>query len=199
MTTPVPQQSLVEALGMAQPAKESRLSLPTASRIPLAGVCGFGIGVALGSAHGSQTAALRFRAEHAHKMPTSEAGWYLYHKSKNYRATRGALREGVRLGSRLGLWAVLAFSLESTIDRCRGQTDMISTVCASVTAAGCFSAWNRFSLPAAARSARIGLLFGIGYGGLQDAISLLKGRPVGYIQFIKRRLKGDASAPALDV
>jgi hypothetical protein len=137
-----PHQSLIEALGMAQPPKESRLSLPTASRIPLAGVSGFALGVALGSAHGSQTAALRFRAEHAHKMPTSEAGWYLYHKSKNYHATRGAMREGLRLGSRIGIWAVLAFSLESTIDRCRGQTDMISTICASVTAAGCFSAWS---------------------------------------------------------
>lgn len=136
------QPSLVEALGMNQPAQESRLSMATASRIPLAGIVGFAIGLGLGSAHGSQTAALRFRAEHAHKMPTSEAGWYLYHKTKNYRATGGALREGLRMGSRLGLWAVLAFSLESTIDRCRGQTDMISTVCASVTAAGCFSAWS---------------------------------------------------------
>ncbi|OLN86596.1 hypothetical protein CCHL11_10133 [Colletotrichum chlorophyti] len=170
-----------------QKPSESRLSIPTAARIPLAGLVGFGIGTTLGLAHGGRTAQLRFRAEHAHKMPTTTTGWYLYHKSKNYHAMYGGLREGLRMGVRLSFWTLMAFGLESTVDRYRGSTDLISTVLASLTVAGGFSLWNRFSLPTAARTARYGLLFGVVYGGLQDAVGFARGRPIGYVDFIRRR------------
>lgn len=130
-------QTMAEYFSL-EPA-ESRLSIPTPARIPLAGMVGFGIGTALGIAQGGQTASLRFRAEHAHKMPTTTTGWYLYHKSKNYHTIHGGFREGLRMGARLSFWTIMAFGLESTVDRYRGSTDLISTVLASLTVAGGFS------------------------------------------------------------
>ncbi|KAK1569785.1 uncharacterized protein LY79DRAFT_674444 [Colletotrichum navitas] len=186
-----PEMTMAENFSFGQKPSESRLSIPTAARIPLAGVVGFGIGATLGLAHGGRTAQLRFRAEHAHKMPTTTTGWYLYHKSKNYHAMRGGIREGLRMGSRLSFWTLMAFGLESTVDRYRGKSDLLSTVLASLTVAGSFSLWNRFSLPTAARTARYGLLFGLVYGGMQDVVGLARGRSVGYVDFIRRRFGSD--------
>ena len=89
-------------------------------------------------------AQLRFRAEHAHKMPDTTAGWYLYHKSKNYHAMQGGIREGFRMGFKTGIWSLVALSLESTVDRYRGSSDMFSTVIATLTVAGAFSLWRKF-------------------------------------------------------
>lgn len=137
-----PGPSIAESLDMVQPASQSRLSMPTPVRIPAAGLMGFSVGYTLGLIEGSRTASLRFRAEHAHKMPSSTTGWYLYHKSKNYHAMFGGLREGLKMGGRLGFWTLLAFSLESTVDRYRGRTDLLSTVLASLSVAGGFSLWS---------------------------------------------------------
>lgn len=87
-------------------------------------------------------AQLRFRAEHAHKMPDTTAGWYLYHKSKNYHAMKGGIQEGFRMGFKTGFWSLMALSLESTVDRYRGSSDMFSTVVATLTVAGAFSLWR---------------------------------------------------------
>ncbi|KAK7443310.1 hypothetical protein Landi51_09093 [Colletotrichum acutatum] len=192
-----PQMTLAESLSFGQKPTEARLSIPTPARIPLAGLIGFGIGTTLGLAHGGRIAQLRFRAEHAHKMPTTTTGWYLYHKSKNYHTMYGGLREGLTMGARLSFWTLMAFGLESTIDRYRGQSDLISTVSASLTVAGTFSLWNRFSLPTAARTARYGLLFGLIYGGLQDAVGLARGRPIGYVESLRRHFGSD-KAPKAD-
>ncbi len=119
-----------------------RLSIPTGARIVAAGASAFTAGMALGLAHGGKMAELRFRAEHAHRMPTSTTGWYLYHKSKNYHRAQGGLREGFRLGSRLGLWTMVAFGLEKAVDHTRGRADFVSTVLASLAATGGFSLWS---------------------------------------------------------
>ncbi|KAK1998077.1 hypothetical protein LX36DRAFT_577070 [Colletotrichum falcatum] len=192
-----PEMTMAESLSFDQKPSESRLSITTPARISLAGMVGFGIGATLGLAHGGRTAQLRFRAEHAHKMPTTTTGWYLYHKSKNYHAMQGGLREALHMGSRLSFWTLMTFGLESTVDRYRGKSDLLSTVLASLTVAGAFSFWNRFSLPTAARTARYGLLFGLAYGGMQDAVGLARGRSIGYVDFIRRRF-GSGKATKLD-
>ena len=87
-------------------------------------------------------AQLRFRAEHAHKMPDTTTGWYFYHKSKNYHAMQGGIREGFRMGLKTGVWTFVALSLESTVDRYRGASDMFSTTIATLTVAGAFSLWR---------------------------------------------------------
>jgi hypothetical protein len=47
---------------------------------------------------------------------------------------------------------------------------------------------DRFSAAETARTAKKGLIFGLVYGGVQDLLSLAKGRPVGYITFIRKQI-----------
>lgn len=170
-----------------------RLSMPTPARLVFSPVtCGV-VGFTLGAMQGGQMAQLRFRAEHAHKMPDTTTGWYLYHKSKNYHAMQGGIGEGFRMGAKTGFWSFVALGLESTVDRCRGSSDMFSTTIASLTVAGAFSLCHRFSLSAAARTARFGLVFGLAYGGVQDLVGLARGRPIGYVELVRRWVGSDGS------
>ncbi|KAI1454678.1 hypothetical protein F4805DRAFT_305308 [Annulohypoxylon moriforme] len=167
---------------------ESRLSIPPLLRIPAAATTAFGVGMMLGLAHGSKTAGLRFRAENAHRLPRSTMGWYLYHKSKNYHLALGGLKEGLKVGARLSVLSTAMFCAENLFDVYRGTKDLFSTVMASLAVAGGFSFWNRFSAAETARTARKGLKFGLAYGAVQDLLSLAKGRPVGYVEFIRKHI-----------
>ncbi|KAI8955683.1 hypothetical protein F4801DRAFT_275556 [Xylaria longipes] len=178
--------------------KDSRLSIPPLMRIPAAAATAFGVGMTLGLAHGSKMAGLRFRAEHAHRLPTSTTGWYLYHKSKNYHVALGGLKEGFKVGARLSVLSTAMFCAENLFDVYRGGQDFVNTVMASLAVAGGFSLWNRFSAAETARTAKKGLIFGLVFGGIQDMISLAKGRPVGYISFLRKQIgkPTEESAPA---
>ena len=46
---------------------------------------------------------------------------------------------------------------------------------------------DRLSLAAAARTAKSGFLFGLAYGGVQDLLGIFRGRPIGYVEFIRGR------------
>ncbi|KAI0444396.1 hypothetical protein F4803DRAFT_255807 [Xylaria telfairii] len=176
--------------------KDSRLSIPPLMRIPAAAATAFGIGMTLGLAHGSKMAGLRFRAEHAHRLPTTTTGWYLYHKSKNYHVAFGGLKEGFKVGARLGALSTAMFCAENLFDVYRGGQDFLNTVMASLAVAGGFSLWNRFSAAETARTAKKGLIFGLVYGGVQDVISLAKGRPVAYITFLRKQIGKPMKEPA---
>lgn len=54
---------------------------------------------------------------------------------------------------------------------------------------------DRFSLSTAGRTAKLGLLFGLAYGGVQDLVGLARGRPIGYVETVRRRF-GSASGHA---
>ncbi|PNS20957.1 hypothetical protein CAC42_2888 [Sphaceloma murrayae] len=201
-----------------------RLSLPFPTRLALCLFCSSTAGFGLGSYHGGQAAGLRFRAENAHRLPTSEVGWFLYHKSKNYHAALGGVKEGLRMGAKLAVWGGLFLWMEEGVDRMRGavirgwvgfqdrrriekgwedvglervedeqglmwvQRDFLSTTIAALSTAGAFSAWNRFPLPTAARTAKMGLKVGVAFGLMQDLLGYMRGRRLGYIEFAKRRL-----------
>lgn len=131
---------------MAELAKNSRLSIPSFVRIPAAAITSFGVGMTLGVMHGSKMRGLRFRAEHAHKLPSSTTGWYLYHRSKNYHMAFAGIKEGLRMGGRICFWTTAMFSIENMFDSYRGSMDGINTVMASVAVAGGFSLWSMWSL-----------------------------------------------------
>ena len=190
---------------------QDRLSLAPTPRLFIVTVLSSTLGLALGITHGATLAGLRFRAENAHRLPTSKTGWYLYHKSKNYVAMWGGLREGLRMGARVGVWTGGFMVAEEAVDRGRGRMvewlggkrgrrkpategqyneegvrDFFSSVVAGLSTAGAFSLWNRFPLPTAARTAKLGLMFGLGYGLLQDIMGMMKRRPVSYVDWAKR-------------
>ncbi|KAL2138540.1 hypothetical protein VTI28DRAFT_6616 [Corynascus sepedonium] len=168
--------------------QNSRLSLPAPLRIPMASILSFCAGFTLGTAQGGKMAGLRFRAEHAHKLPTSTTGWYLYHKSKNYQMAYGGIREGFRMGFKVSFWTTAMFGIEQMFDSYRGTADMFNTVTSCVTVAGGFSLWNRFSLPMTARTTKAALVAGFVYGGLQDVLGIVRGRPIRYVDGIRQRL-----------
>lgn len=119
--------------------KENRIGLPYGLRLPAASGIAFVVGMGLGVAHGSEVTALRFRAENAHRLPTTPTGWYLYHKSKNYQAAFGGLKEGVRMSAKVSFWTASFFGIEEMFDRYRRTKDFFNTVIASCSVAGAFS------------------------------------------------------------
>ncbi|KAK4160219.1 FAD-linked oxidoreductase-like protein [Cladorrhinum sp. PSN259] len=149
--------------------RDARLSIPTGIRLPMATMLSFGAGLALGAGHGSKMSGLRFRAEHAHKLPNTTTGWYLYHKSKNYHVMKGGVREGLKMGFKVSFLTTAMFSIEQMFDTYRGTADLFNTVTSCVTVAGAFSLWNRFSLPMTARTTKAALIVGV---FLADAVDI---------------------------
>lgn len=179
-------------------------------------------GFSLGAAHGGNMAGLVFRAENAHRQPTSTVGWYFYHKSKNYHVMLGGIKEGMRMGLRLGLWTGTFLYMEEAVDRLRGavlrqwvgfkeqrglerelgleklenlrgvwvQRDFLSTTIAALGTSGAFSLWNRMPINTAARTATIALKAGLAFGLVQDALSVIKERRVGYVEYIRQHVLG---------
>ena len=118
---------------------ENRLDIPFSIRLPLATAIAILTGATLGISHGGKTAGMRFRAENAHRFPTTSTGWYLYHKSKNYHMMLGGLKEGLKMSPKIGFWAGTFFIAEEAVDRLRGTKDFLSAVIAGMTIAAGFS------------------------------------------------------------
>lgn len=125
-TTPLPQLPPKAYYTDASP----RLFLPLHVRFNILNIFAFGTGFTLGAAVGHRRTSLRFRAENAHRLPTTKTGWYFYHKSKNYQMLKGGLKEGVKSGVRLMAWGSLFVVVEAGIDGLRRYTDALSTMTA---------------------------------------------------------------------
>lgn len=180
-----------------------RLSIPFLIRVPLLLVSSATVGFSLGAAHGGPIAAYRYRAENAHRLPTTQTGWYLYHKSKNYHSILGGVKEGVKLGGVLCGWATIFVCCEEIVDRSRGrifargdddiapgQRDAASTVVAAMSTAGIYS-WKRgLDKFTAARTAKIALKYSLLYGLIQDVAASLRGNQPAYINWAWRRTFG---------
>ncbi|KAI5288289.1 hypothetical protein KEM54_005324 [Ascosphaera aggregata] len=159
-----------------------RLGLPTPLRIPITTATAISVGFILGASHGASMTALRYRAENAHRLPKSTLQWYQYHRSKNYRAAVGGLKEGTRLGLRLGLGVACFALFEETCDRARhGHKDFLSTVTAGLTFSGMYSLISRHDIYTTARAAKLGLKASLAYGLVQDVLATTKGNPPFYL------------------
>ncbi|KAI9801848.1 MAG: hypothetical protein M1833_002162 [Piccolia ochrophora] len=198
MTTQPPISPLSPSIPTLDPPSPApppqRLSLPLPLRLPLSLTFTILTGLTLGAPLAARSAGLRFRAENAHRLPTNQTGWYLYHKSKNYHMALAGIRGGLGLGVRMAAPVGGFFVVEEAVDRARGARDFGSTVIAALSVAGGWSLWNRFPLPTAARTAKMALTMGAGFGLFQDAIALARGHSVGYVDFLlgrkRRRREG---------
>ncbi|MCJ1246917.1 hypothetical protein MMC30_004128 [Trapelia coarctata] len=191
---PNTQPEATDGLYISGDRKNFRLSIPFELRLVAGTTTSFAAGAILGLSHGAQAAGLRFRAENAHRLPNTSTGWYLYHKSKNYHIALGGVKEGLKMGTKVGFWVGSYFAIEEAIDQVRGgRADFLSSVVAGMSVAGGFSAWNRFPLATAARTAKIGLLSGLAFGLAQDALGLAKGQRPFYVDFLfgKKQRQGE--------
>ncbi|EMC99429.1 hypothetical protein BAUCODRAFT_63067 [Baudoinia panamericana UAMH 10762] len=181
----------------------SRLSIPFPLRLPATTALAFTTGFFLGISQGSLTSGLRFRAENAHRFPTNQAGWYLYHKSKNYNMALGGIVEGCKMGGKTGLWVGVFVGMEECVDWGRNAVrglvvgkdggmsrDVLSTILAGVGTAGMFSAWHRFPVATTVRTAKMGAKYGLALGVVEDAVSFARGRKLGYVEFLRRHVFG---------
>jgi hypothetical protein len=116
-----------------------RLGMGAGYRLPLSTCSAFVAGLALGVSHGATKAAYRFRAENAHRFPTTSTQWYQYHKSKNYISVLGGLKDGVKMGSKLGIGSLVFCIFEETVDHARDTRDFLSTVTAGLSFSGVYS------------------------------------------------------------
>lgn len=121
-----------------------RLSIPRNLRVPGGMALGFFGGMGLGFSHGGKMAGLRFRAENAHRLPTSQANWYLYHKSKNYHVMLEGAKEGMKMGVRTSIWTGGFLGLELYLDDKRETSDFLSSAFAGLGTGALFSIWSKF-------------------------------------------------------
>lgn len=177
-----------------------RLGLNPVGRLALLSTVSFVTGLALGSANGSRIAAMRYRAENAHYMPISKAGWYLYGRSRNYHAIIGGVTEGVKTGARFAGWAALFVVIEEGLDRARGtvfrrrgeeegkgQRDFLNTVSAAVALSGLHGWWNNLDRFAAMRMTRFAVRYAVPYGLMQDFLAAMRGDRPWYIDSVLKR------------
>ena len=186
-----------------------RLGMPFDQRLLLSSFTAFACGTFLGYTTTSRLASLRFRAENAHRLPISQPGWYLYHKSKSYYKLRHGILAGVRSGFYLAACSSVFFIIEESMDVFRGTwragrtleemegvdelsvdrlekgvgkcRDFWSSTVAGMVTGGLWSAWNGFPMVTAARTIRLGLVCGVGYGVGQDALNWARGRTGGVV------------------
>lgn len=181
-----------------------RLGMPFDRRLLLTTSLSFLSGFTLGSLNAGHMASLRFRAENAHRLPISNPGWYLYHKSKNYYKWRYGIVEGFKKGTYIAAWSSVFFIVEESLDIFRGtwragrtmeemegvdeldmrridrgvdgSRDFVSSGLAGMVTGGLWSAWHQFPVSTAARTIRLGLLVGLGFGLGQDGLTWAKKR-----------------------
>ncbi|KAJ5698893.1 hypothetical protein N7462_000898 [Penicillium macrosclerotiorum] len=162
-----------------------RLGIEVDRRIPYAVFSAFSTGMALGYYHGSNKTGLVFRAENAHRFPTSSSGWFQYHKTKNYISVVGGVKDGVKMGVKLGAGALAFCLFEETVDYARhDERDFLSTVTAGLSCSGIYSLIARHDVYTAARTAKLGLKMSLVYGLLQDTLETMKGNRPAYVDFL---------------
>lgn len=123
--------------------EDCRLSSQFSTRFTTSVLLSSLAGLGLGFSYGSRDAGLRFRAENAHRLPSTAVGWYAYHKAKNYYVSYAGLKEGVKMGAKCGFWVGGFFAAEEAVDGLRGKEDFLSTVVAGLGVAGAFTIWSR--------------------------------------------------------
>ncbi|KAJ9230729.1 hypothetical protein DTO169E5_8296 [Paecilomyces variotii] len=162
-----------------------RLGIEIKDRLPYTTASAFGVGMAIGASHGSKKAAFQFRAENAHRFPTTSTGWFLYHKSKNYKSIVGGVKDGMKLGFKLGAGAMAFCLFEETVDYARhDRRDFLSTVTAGLSFSGIYSLLARHDVYTAARTTKLGLKLSLAYGLMQDVLESMKGNRPAYVNFI---------------
>jgi hypothetical protein len=167
-------------------ASNDRLSMSPSSRIIIGLMGGLFAGVAGGFLRGFNAATLRFMAENAHRKPSSQKGWYFYHRSKQQYSMVAGMKLAGRTGLVFSLLTGSFFILEDQFDRMRGgEKDVLSSVMAGTVTGGLYSVLRKERWAASGRILTAGFKGGLAVGALQDIVSLMKGRRISYVERVK--------------
>lgn len=129
-------------------------------------------------------AAHQFLAENSHRLPTSDAGWYLYHRAKNYRVVWRGFKGGIQTALVGGACAFLYGFVEEAWDQGvrKGKVDAAGSMVAGGVTAGAFAIGKRVRMRQAWRYLRVGMALGLVSGILQDMVRWSRGAPPWYVQ-----------------
>jgi hypothetical protein len=168
---------------------DNRLSRPAPNRLALYFTNSFAIFFFIGFLRARRLAANQFLAENSHRLPTSDAGWYLYHRAKNYRVVWKAVNSGVKYGFAGGACGLLYGYVEHTWDqRVRhGMVDPGGSMVAGTVTAGVFAVGQRMRRAQVWRCVRVGMGLGLVSGILQDMLRWSHGATPWYVERIQRQ------------
>ncbi|KAJ3007857.1 hypothetical protein HKX48_008905 [Thoreauomyces humboldtii] len=129
---------------------------------------------------GGRTRSYQFLAENAHRLPKTVAGWYYYHKYKNYEIAYFGFRGGFKGAARFAGISAGFGAAEGVVEHLVGKESWVCTVGAGVSMATVFSLANRLTL----QYSKYAVLFGAGasfmVGMLQDGYAWQYGESVKY-------------------
>lgn len=129
----------------------------------------------------------QFLAENSHRLPTSDAGWYLYHRAKNYRTAWKGIKGGARYGLLGGVTAYLYGFIEDFWDQDvrSGRVDAMGSFVAGTVTAAFFAMWKGLGPRTSRQYFRVGMGLGLVSGVLQDSVRWTRGATPWYIEELK--------------
>lgn len=134
----------------------------------------------------------QFLAENSHRLPTSDAGWYLYHRAKNYRTMWNGIKGGFRYGFLGGATAYFYGFVEDFWDQDvrGGRVDASGSLVAGTATAAVFAWWKGIGMRTTWRYLRVGMGLGLVSGLLQDSIRWARGATPWYVIELQERQWG---------
>jgi hypothetical protein len=167
----------------------NRLSRPGPARIVFYFTNSLGIFWVIGFLRARRLAAHQFLAENSHRLPTSDAGWYLYHRAKNYRTVWNGFKGGVKYSLAGGACAFFYGYVEEAWDQGvrRGKVDAGGSFVAGTATAGVYALWKGMGLRQSWRYLRVGMGLGLMSGIVQDLLRWGRGAPPWYVENLRRR------------
>jgi hypothetical protein len=167
----------------------NRLSRPGPARLVFYFSNAAGIFGVIGFLRARRLAAHQFLAENSHRLPTSDVGWYLYHRAKNYRTVWRGFKGGVKYGLAGGTGAFFYAFIEETWDQDvrGGKVDAGGSLVAGAVTAGLFSLWKAMGWRQSWRCLRVGMGLGLLSGVVQDFVRWSRGAPPWYVENLQRR------------
>ncbi|KAJ3138845.1 hypothetical protein HDU90_000750 [Geranomyces variabilis] len=127
-----------------------------------------------------RTRSFQFLAENAHRLPKTVAGWYFYHRYKNYEIAHAGFVGGMKGAARFGAICAGFGVAEALVEKAIGRESWVATVGAGLLTAGTFSLASGLTR----QYAKYALLFGAGasllIGALEDGYAWQTGESVKY-------------------
>lgn len=167
----------------------NRLSRPGPARLTFYFTNAFAIFWVIGFLQARRLAAHQFLAENSHRLPTSDAGWYLYHRSKNYKVAWRGIQAGFKHGIAGGACAFVYGFTEEAWDQGvrKGKVDALGSMVAGTTVAATFAVVKRMRLRPTLRCLRVGAGLGLVSGIAQDLLRWSRGATPWYIEELRQK------------
>jgi hypothetical protein len=133
-------------------------------------------------------AGYRFLAENSHRLPTSDRGWFEYHRVKSYRTTWEGIKGGARHGITGATCALVYGFVEEAWDQDvrKGKIDAGGSMVAGTASALAYAVFKDMGVRTTWKCIRVGMGLGFVSGILQDLLRWGYGFPPWYMEIVRR-------------